>query len=77
MEHRAVVGAVFLFRSPLRQRRSSLAEHFSNLITKVPAREGILQRVLNSTWGLVVGVLKFTHVAVITSLLTYGLVDMI
>ena len=52
----------------------SLDEHFRDPVAKAQLRQGILEKVAGTKWGLEVGVLKMTHDAVITSLLRYALV---
>ena len=51
----------------------ALDEHFQSVLAKAPVRQGILHKVVNSSWGLEVGVLKMTHDAVIVSLMRYAL----
>ena len=51
----------------------TLDAHFEDILTKAQIRQGILNTVAGSSRCLEVGVLRMTHVAVITSFLQYAL----
>ena len=51
----------------------TLEDHFRQVLTKAPVRQGILQRVAGCRWGLEVGILSMTNDSIVESLLRYAL----
>ena len=52
--------------------RLGFATHLAGILQKAIVRHGIMAQLASTTWGLEAGVLRSTHIALITSLIRYG-----
>ena len=48
------------------------AEHTANVLKRAIARHGVMAQPASTGWGIEAGVLRSTHIALITSLIRYG-----
>ena len=54
--------------------RLCFMDHISGILTRAGVRHAVMARLVRSSWGLEVGVLRTTHAAPLVSLTGYGLV---
>ena len=48
-------------------------EHVNNILNRALVRHGVMAQLASTEWGLEAGVLRSTHIALVTSLIQYGL----